>query len=86
MASVQVATASGTLVAADPDSHRRVVIANLGPQPIFVETTGPATAAGSLPVAATTGVREIVLPPGVTLTAICGTLQVTPADTRVLVI
>jgi hypothetical protein len=87
MAAVQVATTSTTIVASDPDQWRTVFVSNLGPNPIFVEVGAAATAAGSVSVAATTGLLgPIALPPNQAINAICPTaLQVTPADTRVMV-
>jgi hypothetical protein len=85
MAAVQVQTTSTTLLAADPDQWRTVVVQNLGPNAIFLETTGAATAAGGLQVAATTGLVTLTITPNTTVAAIAATAnQTTPADTRLL--
>jgi len=86
MAAVQLTTAASTLVAADPDQHREVTVANLGPNKIYLETNGTATVIGGLPVAATTGAVTVKLPAGVALSAIVETAnQASPADTRILI-
>lgn len=85
MAAVQVATTSTTLLTADPDNWRTVVVQNLGPNAIYVETAGAAATTTGVQVAATSGVVTLPIAPNATVTAIAATaLQVSPADTRVL--
>lgn len=87
MAAVQVQTTSTTLLTPDTDNWRTAVVQNLGPNAIYVETTGAATVIGGLQIAATTGVSTLPVAPNVTLTAIAATAnQASPADTRLYVI
>jgi hypothetical protein len=84
MAAVQVATTTTVLVTADPDQARTVSIANMGPQIVYVEVGAPAVIASSLPIPATTGRLDLLVPANTAVNAICSVLQVTPADTRVI--
>lgn len=87
MAAVQVlASGSTALVAADPDQHRKVKIANLGPNPIWVEIGAAAVVATSYKI--TNGTSDTFdVPQAVAVNAIASTAdQVSPADTRVLVV
>ena len=62
--------------------ERVVVIQNLGPNPIYVDSTPQVTTATGVQIAASGG--QLIIPVGVALWAICSALQVTPLDTLII--
>jgi hypothetical protein len=86
MAAFQATTASTTLLAADPDQWRTVIVSNLGPNTIYLEVGAAAVVASSYGVPTNSASPPIQLPPATMLNVIAATAnQVSPADTRLLV-
>lgn len=87
MANVAVAATATQLLAANTNVTPRnaVVIQNLGPNPISVDTTAAVTTGSGITIA-TNGVLTLTAGINGTLYAIAATAaQVSPADTRLMV-
>lgn len=77
----QVTTSSTAIYTPTVDgASGGVTIQNLGPNPIYIDFDEAATVAGSLQIASGASYTSSGLH---TIYAICATLQVTPADTRI---